>query len=118
MARRSPSLGGPPLEGPSDSFARRVYRPSGGPPTMTAMNIPLLKTLSEAPGVPGREERVRAILQREAQGLFDAVTTDPMGNLIATKRGKGGDGAPRPKRVLLACHMDEIGFYVRHVDDK
>src|SRR5436305_14228401 len=22
------------------------------------------------------------------------------------------------KRVLLACHIDEIGFYVRHVDDK
>src|SRR3954468_4570514 len=83
------------------------------------MNIPLLKTLSEAPGVPGREERVRAILQREAQGLFDDVTTDPMGNLIATKRAKSGDGAGgRAKRVLPACHMDEIGFYVRHVDDK
>lgn len=85
---------------------------------MTAMNIPLLKTLSEAPGVPGREERVRAILQRECQGLFDEVTTDPMGNLIATKRGKRPDGGGKPKRVLLACHIDEIGFYVRHVDDK
>lgn len=83
------------------------------------MNIPLLKTLSEAPGVPGREERVRAILQREAQGLFDDVTTDPMGNLIATKRARQTDSTGgKPKRVLLACHMDEIGFYVRHVDDK
>src|SRR3954451_13625488 len=83
------------------------------------MNIPLLKTLSKAPGGPGREERVRAILQREAQGLFDDVTTDPMGNLIATKRAKSDDGAGgRAKRVLLACHIDEIGFYVRHVDDK
>src|SRR3954451_21992297 len=83
------------------------------------MNIPLLKTLSKAPGGPGREERVRAILQREAQGLFDDVTTDPMGNLIATKRAKSDDGAGgRAKRVLLACHIDEIGFYVKHVDDK
>src|SRR3954451_21611755 len=82
------------------------------------MNIPLLKTLSEAPGVPGREERVRAILQRECQGLFDDVSTDPMGNLIATKRGKHADGGGKPRRVLLACHIDEIGFYVRHVDDK
>src|SRR5437016_7189520 len=77
------------------------------------MNIAFLKALSEAPGVPGREERVRDILQREARGLFDDVCTDPMGNLIATKRAKAG-----AKRVLLACHIDEIGFYVKHVDDK
>jgi putative aminopeptidase FrvX len=78
------------------------------------MNLPLLKSLSEAPGVPGREERVRKILERECAGLFDDVKTDPMGNLIATKKSK----APNAKRVLIACHIDEIGFYVRHVDDK
>jgi endoglucanase len=78
------------------------------------MNLPFLKSLSEAPGVPGREERVRDILQRETKGLFDDVCTDPMGNLIATKRSK----AAGAKKVLLACHMDEIGFYVKHVDDK
>jgi len=78
------------------------------------MNLPLLKQLSEAPGVPGREERVRAILQRECTGLFDTITTDAMGNLIATKKSK----VPSAKRLLIACHMDEIGFYVRHVDDK
>ena len=78
------------------------------------MNLAFLKTLSEAPGVPGREERVREILQREARGLFDEITTDPMGSLIATKRAK----QPGARKVLLACHIDEIGFYVRHVDDK
>jgi tetrahedral aminopeptidase len=78
------------------------------------MNIEFLKRLSEAAGVPGREERVRDILQAEAGGLFDEVCTDPMGSLIARKRAKDGTA----KRVLLACHIDEIGFYVRHVDDK
>jgi tetrahedral aminopeptidase len=78
------------------------------------MNTPLLKSLSEAAGVPGREERVRKILERECTGLFDEVRTDAMGNLIATKKAKSSDA----KRVLLACHIDEIGFYVRHVDDK
>ena len=43
------------------------------------MNLPLLKTLSETAGIPGREERVRKILERECTGLFDEVTTDPMG---------------------------------------
>lgn len=78
------------------------------------MNLPLLKKLSEAAGVPGREERVRKILERESEGLFDDVRTDAMGSLIATKKSKTANA----KRVLLACHIDEIGFYVRHIDDK
>lgn len=81
------------------------------------MNLPLLKMLSEAPGVPGREERVRDILAGEARGLFDQITTDPMGNLIARKK-PSATTAGGAKKVLLACHIDEIGFYVRHVDEK
>ena len=80
---------------------------------VATMNLPLLKSLSEAPGVPGREERVRDILKREFDGLFEEVTIDPLGSLIGKKRGPAGG-----KRVLLACHIDEIGFYVRHIDDK
>ncbi len=78
------------------------------------MNLSLLKQLSEAPGISGREERVRKILERECKALFDDVSVDPMGSLIATKKPKGKNG----KRVLFACHIDEIGFYVKHVDDK
>jgi tetrahedral aminopeptidase len=78
------------------------------------MNLPLLKQLSEAPGVPGREERVREILKKEFTGLFDEVTTDPLGSLIGRKRASSTGG----KKLLLACHIDEIGFYVRHVSDK
>jgi endoglucanase len=78
------------------------------------MNISFLKALSEAPGVPGREERIRKILEREAKGLFDTITVDPLGSLIAVKKAK----AKGAKRVIIACHIDEIGFYVRHVDDK
>jgi tetrahedral aminopeptidase len=77
------------------------------------MNFKLLKSLSEAPGVPGREERVREILAKELKPLFDEVTTDPLGSLIGRKKA----GA-KAKKVLFACHIDEIGFYVRHIDDK
>ncbi|MDB5296249.1 MAG: family peptidase [Phycisphaerales bacterium] len=89
-------------------------------PTVAVPNLSLLKTLSEAPGVPGREERVRAIIEREVAGLFDDVRTDAMGNLLATKRATGPAvaGGPPAKRVTIACHTDEIGFYVRHVDDR
>ncbi len=95
------------------------------------MNFDLLKRLCETPGVPGREERVRTLISKEVEGLFDDVTTDPMGSLICRrgprtgkrvkKLGKGGsrdNGTLRPTRVMLLCHMDEIGFYVSHVDTK
>ena len=86
------------------------------------MNLALLKKLSEAPGVPGREERVRDILSDEFKNLFDEVTTDPLGSLIGRKRagsaGSAGAGAGGAKKVIIAAHIDEIGFYVKHVSDK
>jgi tetrahedral aminopeptidase len=83
------------------------------------MNIKLLKNLCETPGVPGREERVRALIKREIKGLFDEIRTDPMGSLICTRRPKGKRkrGGATPVRVMIAAHMDEIGFYVRHIDE-
>ena len=84
------------------------------------MNIDLLKRLCETPGVSGREERVRALIEEEIKGLFDEVKTDPLGSLIGRRhpRPKPSDGEDRPLRVMLLCHMDEIGFYVSHIDDK
>ena len=76
-----------------------------------------LKTLSETPGVPGREERVRTLIEKEVKGLFDESRVDPMGNLICRKKpGKRARGR-EPLKVLIACHIDEIGFYVRHIDE-
>ncbi len=86
---------------------------------MAAMNIALLKTLSEVTGVPGREERVREIVQRELKGLVDEVRIDALGNLIALKHA-----TVKPKKsssvrkVMLSAHMDEIGFMVKFIDDK
>ncbi|MCA9294702.1 MAG: M42 family metallopeptidase [Phycisphaerales bacterium] len=80
------------------------------------MNIDLLKRLCETPGIPGREERVRALIEKEVKGLFDSVETDAMGNLIC-RRDPRGSSKQGPTKVMLASHMDEIGFYVSHIDD-
>lgn len=95
------------------------------------MNIDLLRRLCETPGVPGREERVRDLIRKEAEPLFDSVRVDAMGSLICTRAPRGGKErvkprrvgsqrrpTERPLRVMQLCHMDEIGFYVTHVDDK
>ncbi len=78
----------------------------------------LLKRLTETPGVPGREERVRELVQKETKDLWDETRVDNMGNLICLRKAaKRGRGKAAPQRVMIACHMDEIGFYVRHIDD-
>ena len=77
------------------------------------MNVELLRRLTEAHGVPGQEDSIRAIVREELSGLCD-LRTDAMGNLICRKAGKGA----KPKRLMLAAHMDEIGFVVKYIDDK
>ncbi|MCB0215357.1 MAG: M20/M25/M40 family metallo-hydrolase [Chloroflexi bacterium] len=86
------------------------------------MNIDLLKRLCETPGVPGREQRLRALIETEVAGLFDSVETDAMGSLICRRLPRAKDGTARSAdgatRVMLLSHMDEIGFLVSHVDDR
>ncbi len=76
------------------------------------LNYDLLKSLCETPGVSGREDAMRALVTRELQSLTDDITVDALGSVVATKRGSGGP------RIMLAAHMDEIGFLVKFIDDK
>ena len=75
------------------------------------MDIDLLARLCETPGAPGREERIREVVIEEMRPYVDEVTVDPMGSVAGIRRGGGGP------RVMLAAHMDELGFLVTHVDD-
>ncbi len=87
-------------------------------------NLDLLKRLCETPGIPGREERVRKLIESEVEGLFDSIETDALGNLICRREPRGKSKKAEqsrhggPLRVMQLCHMDEIGFYVTAVDDK
>ena len=74
-------------------------------------NIELLKKICEAPGAPGYEQRIREIVVREVGPLVDDVRIDNMGNVVAIRKGKAR------KKVMIAAHMDEIGFIVTHIDD-
>lgn len=76
------------------------------------LNIGLLKELTEAHGTSGYEDAIRDIVRRELAPLSE-ISTDAMGNLLCIKRGKPGPGA---KKLMLAAHMDEIGFVVKYID--
>jgi putative aminopeptidase FrvX len=77
-----------------------------------ALNIDLLAKICKTPGAPGFEQKVRALVLEELEGLVDQIEVDNMGNVYAIKKGKSD------KRVMIGAHMDEIGFMVTHIDDK
>lgn len=76
-----------------------------------------LKKLISTPGTSGREERVRELILKETKGLWDEARVDPMGNLICRKK-PARSSRKAGRRVMIAAHMDEIGFYVRAIDDQ
>lgn len=79
------------------------------------MNIGLLRELTEAHGCPGQEDAIREIVKREL-GSTCELTTDTMGNLICFRPANSAHSSR--KKLMIAAHMDEIGFRVKHVSDK
>lgn len=72
----------------------------------------LLKKLVEASGIPGHETEVRNLVRHHFESVGE-VNNDKLGSLICNKRG-----AKAGPRVMLAAHMDEIGFVVSHITDQ
>ncbi|MDL1895431.1 M42 family metallopeptidase [Anaerolineae bacterium CFX7] len=75
----------------------------------------LLEKLSNARGVSGDESAVRALIAAHLQKHVDEYRVDALGNILAVKRASKR-GARAPFRILVAAHMDEVGFLITHID--
>jgi len=77
----------------------------------------LLKDITALRGPSGWEDEARDAIRAEAKeilaGKEGRVYGDTMGNLYAYRKGTD-EHAPH---VMLAAHMDEVGFIVRFADD-
>jgi putative aminopeptidase FrvX len=71
-----------------------------------------LRELSEVVGISGFEADARAVIQREIEPFIDEVWVDPLGNLLAIRKGE-----QEKPRILLDAHVDEIGFIVRYIHE-
>ncbi|MGJ9457159.1 M42 family metallopeptidase [Oceanobacillus sp. CF4.6] len=75
--------------------------------------LTMLKDLTDAKGIPGNEKEVREVFEKYISPYADEMKMDNLGSSIAKKTGKE-DG---PK-IMVAGHLDEIGFMVTRIDDK
>jgi len=69
----------------------------------------LLQELTDAHGVPGFEDEAVEVMKKHLKAA-DEISFDKLGSLVAVKKGK----SEKP-RVMIAGHIDEIGFIVKEV---
>ncbi|MFN3741997.1 MAG: M42 family peptidase, partial [Anaerolineales bacterium] len=69
-------------------------------------SLSLLERLCNAVAVSGDETEVRQIVLDEVKPSADEVRVDALGNVLAIRRARQENAL----RVMLAAHMDEVGF--------
>ncbi|WEG16276.1 M42 family metallopeptidase [Alkalihalophilus pseudofirmus] len=80
---------------------------------MNQETLTMFKTLTELQGAPGFEHDVRKFVRGELEKYSDDIVQDRLGSIFGVKKG----AAEGPK-VMVAGHMDEVGFMVTSINDK
>ncbi|UQD53052.1 peptidase M28 [Bacillus methanolicus] len=79
---------------------------------MNEQTLQLFKTLTELPGAPGNEHQVRKFIREQLSKYADEVIQDRLGSIFGVKRGD--ESGPV---IMVAGHMDEVGFMVTSITD-
>lgn len=77
---------------------------------MKKKELDFLKEITDLLATSGNEDSVRHYFKERYERIADKVETDGLGSLMAYRGNVG-------PRVLLAGHMDEVGFIVRSVGE-
>lgn len=77
---------------------------------MNKETLALFKTLTEMPGAPGFESQIRNFVREQITPVSDEVITDRMGSIFGVRKGD-----PEGPKIMVAGHMDEVGFMVTSI---
>ncbi|WP_181349783.1 M42 family metallopeptidase [Thalassobacillus sp. CUG 92003] len=75
--------------------------------------LQMLKDLTDAKGIPGNEKEARDVMKQYLEPYADEVYSDNLGSLIGKKIGD-----KKGPKIMVAGHLDEVGFMVTRIDDK
>ncbi len=79
---------------------------------MNESTLNLFQTLTELPGAAGNEHAVRQFMKEQLSKYSDEIVQDKLGSIFGVKRGvKVGP------TIMVAGHMDEVGFMVTSITD-
>jgi putative aminopeptidase FrvX len=78
------------------------------------IDVELHKKICETAGAPGFEKPIRNLIIEMIKSHVDDYHIDNLGNVIAVKKGTKTESQ---EKVMVAAHMDEIGFVVTHIED-
>lgn len=74
---------------------------------MNKETLELFRMLTELPGAPGNEYQVRAFMREQLAPHADEMIQDGLGGIFGVRHGEEN----QPK-IMVAGHMDEVGFMV------
>lgn len=77
------------------------------------VDLKMMEAFTMADGISGCEKEASRVMKSYIEPYADEVSYDGLGSLIALK--KGSEKGPR---IMLAGHIDEVGFVVRSIEDK
>lgn len=75
--------------------------------------LTMLKELTDARAIAGNEKEAREVMKKYIEPYATSIETDGLGSLIAKK--VGDENGPK---IMVAGHLDEVGFMVTQIDDK
>jgi len=81
--------------------------------TQLDSTLQMFKDLTDANGIAGNERAPREVMKKYIAPYADTVETDNLGSVIAKK--VGDENGPK---IVVAGHLDEVGFMVTQIDDK
>lgn len=73
-------------------------------------HVEVLRDLCDAYGISGYESGVRKLFEERLKPLSEELLRDRTGGVVGRKTGD-----PNGPKVLIAGHLDEIGFMVTHI---
>ncbi|ANE45639.1 peptidase M28 [Paenibacillus swuensis] len=79
---------------------------------MNEDTLQLFRTLTETPAAPGHERELRAFVESQLSQYTDELVHDRLGGVFGVFRGN--EEGPR---IMVAGHLDEVGFMVSSITD-
>jgi putative aminopeptidase FrvX len=71
-----------------------------------------MQEVALADGIAGNEKEVSRVLKKFVSESVDEVFYDHLGSIAFKKKGLSD------KTIMIAGHIDEVGFLVKHIDDQ